>query len=174
MKTRILAIALSVILSAGAAMAQNSAPAPGSGGSFQPNTGGPGGPGGFGGPGPGMMGPGMMGPGWGGPWGGGWQASPPIVVNVTPFSPGWSNSGTTSVVGVGYDAQGIWRTIPMNVAYRYVGGQYNVTVLSAWNPWTDMWNRAINQPAYNTNYYLRGNTYDFYTVLSTGTYYFNL
>ncbi|MDE5924512.1 MAG: hypothetical protein K2G75_04235, partial [Muribaculaceae bacterium] len=77
MKTRILAIALSVILSAGAAMAQNSAPAPGSGGSFQPNTGGPGpgGPGGFGGPGPGMMGP-----GWGGPWGGGWQASPPIVV----------------------------------------------------------------------------------------------
>ncbi|MDE6330343.1 MAG: hypothetical protein K2L83_06490, partial [Muribaculaceae bacterium] len=70
--------------------------------------------------------------------------------------------------------QGIWRAIPMNVAYTYVGGQYNVTVLSAWNPWTDMWNRAINQPAYNTNYYLRGNTYDFYTVLSTGTYYFNL
>ncbi|MDE6330917.1 MAG: hypothetical protein K2L83_09455, partial [Muribaculaceae bacterium] len=115
MKTRILVIALSVILSAGVAMAQNSAPAPGSGGSFQPNIGGPG--------------PGMMDPGWGGPWGGGWQASPPIVVNITPYSPGWSNSGTTSVVGVGYDAQGIWRAIPMNVAYTYVGGQYNVTVL---------------------------------------------
>ena len=135
-----------------------SAPAPGSGGSFQPNIG----------PGPGPA----MGPAWGGPWGGGWSSSPSVIVNVNPVIP--QNSGVINVVGVGYDAQGIWRTIPMTVSYNYVGAQYNVTVLNAWNPWTDFWNRGIDQPAYNTSYLLRGTVYNFYTVLSTGTYYFNL
>ena len=37
-----------------------------------------------------------------------------------------------------------------------------------------MWDRNVDQPAYNTSYYLNGTTFDFYTVLSTGTYYFNL
>ena len=34
--------------------------------------------------------------------------------------------------------------------------------------------KVIDVNAYNTAYYLRGVVYDFYTVLSTGTYYFNL
>lgn len=185
MKSRIFTLAISLLFAIGASFAQSSAPAPGSGGGFSGGRPGGGGPGGFGGtsaPAPGSGGSfqpnngpgGPGGPGWGGPWGGGWQSSPQVIVNVNPFSPGWSNSGTTSVVGVGYDAQGIWRAIPMTVAYNYVGGQYNVTVLNAWNPWTDFWNKGINQPAYNTSYMLRGNMYDFYTVLSTGTYYFNL
>lgn len=182
MKSRILIFIIAILFGIGMASAQSSAPAPGTGGGFQ---------GGFGGssaPAPGSgaaftpnAGPGgpagpiaPTGPAWGGPWGGGWQSSPQIIVNVNPFTPGWSNSGTTNVVGVGYDAQGNWRTIPMTVSYNYVGGQYNVTVLNAWNPWIDAWNRGVNQPAYNTAYMLRGTMYDFYTVLSTGTYYFNL
>lgn len=179
MKSRILSLALSLVFAMTSAFAQSSAPAPGSGGGFQPGGNG-GGWGGSSAPAPGSggyyqpnYGPGP-GNGWGGPWGGGWQSSPGVVINVNPYSPGWSNTGTTNVVGVGYDAQGIWRSIPMTVAYNYVGGQYNVTVLNAWNPWTDFWNRGIDQPAYNTAYMLRGNMYDFYTVLSTGTYYFNL
>ena len=83
-------------------------------------------------------------------------------------------SGETNVIACGYDATGVWRTIPMRVAYVYNGVDYDVTVLAAYNPWTDMWNRGLNVAAYNTNYYLRGVYYDFYTVLSTGTFYFNL
>lgn len=111
------------------------------------------------------MGPGPGGPAWGSPWGG-----PNIVINA-PIS---VNQGTTTVIGCGYDSYGVWRTIPLRVAYTYNGIQYNVTVINAWNPWTDMWNRGVDAPAYNTSYYLRGNTYNFYTVLTTGTYYFNL
>ena len=122
------------------------------------------------GPGPGM---GMWNPGpppgsWGGPWGGPWYNSPTVVVNNYP------NQGVTNVVACGYDAQGVWRTIPLHVSYTYNGVQYDVTVLNAWNPWTDMWDRGVDVPAYNTSYYLNGTTFDFYTVLSTGTYYFNL
>lgn len=158
--------------------AQNSAPAPGSGGSFNPSA-----PNGIGwNPGPGASSapaPGAGGsfqpapPAWGGPWGGGWQSSPSVIVNV---NPGLINadSGVMSVVGVGYDAQGIWRTVPMRVAYSFNGAFYNVEVLSAWNPWTDMWNRGVDQQAYNTSYFLRGQTYNYYAPLSTGTYYFNL
>ncbi len=131
----------------------NSAPAPGAGGAFTPN-GGPGGPG-FG-PGPGA---------WGSPWG---NPGGPLS------GPNWTNAGRMTVIGCGYDAQGIWRTIPLRVAYQYNGVQYNVTVLNAWDPWTDMWNMGVDQPAYNTSYYLNGNTYNFYAPLSTGTYYFNL
>ncbi len=181
MKTRIITLAISLFFAVGSIFAQNSAPRPGAGGGGGPIGGGPGGFGGTSAPAPGSggaftpnNGPAAPAPGWGGPWGPGYNSSPSVIVNINPFSPGWSNSGTTSVVGVGYDAQGIWRTIPMTVAYNYVGGQYNVTVINAWNPWTDFWNRGIDQPAYNTSYYLRGNNYNFYTVLSTGTYYFNL
>lgn len=130
----------------------NSLPAPGSGGSFRPN-----GPmGGPAGPYPGA---------WGSPWG---YPGGPLS------GPDWTNSGTMTVIGCGYDAQGIWRTIPLRVAYQYNGVQYNVTVLNAWNPWTDMWNMGVDQPAYNTSYFINGNTYNFYAPLSTGTYYFNL
>lgn len=84
------------------------------------------------------------------------------------------NAGTAKVLACGYDAQGIWRTIPLLVQYHFDGAQYKALVLNAWNPWTDSWNHNVDQPAYNTSYFLRGNTYDFYTNLSTGTYYFNL
>lgn len=79
-----------------------------------------------------------------------------------------------TVMACGYDAQGVWRVIPLRVSYKYNGIQYNVNVLNAWDPWTDMWDDAVNVPAVNTSYYIRGNNYDFYVVLSTGTYYFNL
>ena len=102
------------------------------------------------------------------PWG--WSSSPTIVVN----NPSWTNQGTVNVIACGYDNRGIWRTIPMYVAYVYNGAQYDATVMSAWNPWTDMWDKGLDTPAYNTSYYIGGNTYDFYTVLTTGTYYFNL
>lgn len=140
--------------------AQNSLPAPGSGGSFNPAPigGGPGGPGPGGpgmGPGPGMgMG---LGPGWG--WGGGMAAV---------------NQGTVNVIATGYDNFGRLRNIPMNVAYTFSYGQYNVTVLAAYNPFTMMWNPNLDVPAYNTSYFLNGNTYNFYVPLSSGTYYFNL
>ncbi len=157
--------------------AQNSAPAPGSGGGFNPAPANGIGwnPGGSSAPAPGAGGSFQpappAGPAWGGPWGGGWQSSPSVVVNISPII---SNSGITNVVGVGYDAQGIWRTVPMRVSYSYNGAFYNVQVLSAWNPWTDMWNRGVDQPAYNTSYFLKGQTYNYYAPLSTGTYYFNL
>jgi len=64
--------------------------------------------------------------------------------------------------------------LPLVVSYRYNGVQYGVNVLNAWNPWTDSWDRGVDLPAYNTTYYLRNVEYDFYTVLPTGTFYFNL
>ncbi|MDE6717564.1 MAG: hypothetical protein K2J70_05145 [Muribaculaceae bacterium] len=146
----------------------NSAPAPGSGGSFRPNT--PVGPANGLGWNPGPGGPG---PGWSNGWGPGWNnwnSNPPVVVNVAPNP----NQGVEKVIACGYDAQGIWRVIPMVVSYVYNGVQYNVTVLNAYNPWTDAWNTGIDQPAYNTYFYLRGVYYNFYAPLSTGTFYFNL
>lgn len=98
----------------------------------------------------------------------------PLVVNAPLSSPNWQNAGTTNVVACGYDAQGVWRTIPLRVTYNYNGAQYNVTVDSAWNPWTDCWNYGIDVPAFNTQYFLNGTTFDFYVNLSTGTWYFNL
>lgn len=158
MKTlRIPLLIATIAIGAASALAQSSLPAPG------------GVAGSFGGPGPCMTPPPAYGPAWGSPWyndwGPGWGYAP-IVDNT--------NSGTTRVVGCGYDAQGVWRVIPMKVAYTYNGLQYNVTVLNAWNPWTDTWSYGVDQPAYNTSYYLRGQTYNFYAPLSTGTYYFNL
>lgn len=144
----------------------NSAPAPGSGGSFNPAP-----PNGIGwNPGPAIPG----GPGWGNPWGPGWSNTAPVIVNTPLSSPTWQNSGITNVVACGYDAQGIWRTLPLKVQYDYNGVQYDVMVLNAWNPWTDMWDIGVDDEAYNTNYFLNGTYFDFYVVLSTGTYYFNL
>lgn len=133
----------------------NSLPAPGAGGGYRPNPG----------PGPGVPPPAS----WGSPWNG-----PSFSVNVNVNSPNWTNSGTMTVMACGYDSSGIWRTIPLRVSYSWNGVQYNVVVLNAWNPWSDMWMRGINTQAYNTSYYTHGNTYNFYVPLSTGTYYFNL
>lgn len=165
--TNIFAIALTaMVLVIPSAIAQNSLPAPGSGGGFRPA------PGGFG-PGPGMMRP-TPPPPMRPVWGGGWNSTPSIVINANFGDPADSNSGYENVMACGYDAQGIWRVLPLYVNYVWNGAQYDVTVVNAWNPWTQMWSRGIDMPAYNTSYYLRGNNYDFYAPLSTGTYYFNL
>lgn len=159
------ALGAALVMGNGVISAQNSLPAPGSGGSFQPG----GGPGGFG-PGPGPIGPSN----WTSPWYQGWNQSPTVVVSPSVSIGNSLNQGITKVIACGYDARGIWRVLPMLVSYQYIGGQYSVNVLNAWNPWTDHWDRGIDQQAFNTVYYLRNNQYDFYTVLPFGTFYFNL
>lgn len=149
-----------------------SLPAPGSGGSFQPGNGG----GSLPAPGsggyyrPNNWGPSVPPPAsWGSPWYGNG-----LNVNINVGNPGWQNQGTMTVMACGYDSMGIWRAIPLRVAYNWNGVQYDVTVLNAWNPWSDVWNIGIDQQAYVTSYYTHGQTYDFYVPLSTGTWYFNL
>lgn len=154
--------------------AQNSLPAPGSGGSFQPAGGGGGGGGDGFGPGP-AWNPGPPTPAyWGSPWYTGYTNSPTIVVSPSVSTGNFTNQGTIKVIACGYDAQGVWRVLPMLVSYQYNGVQYDVNVLNAWNPWIDQWDKGIDVPAYNTNYILRNVTYDFYVVLPYGTFYFNL
>lgn len=163
---------LAILAGAAGLSAQNSLPAPGSGGSFQPNTGG-----GFG-PGP-VYGP-SWNPGpppptyWGSPWYTGWNSTPSIVVSPSVSTGNFVNQGITRVIANGYDAMGVWRVLPMVVSYQYDGAQYDVTVLNAWNPWTDQWDKGLDVQAFNTNYILRNVTYDYYAVLSFGTFYFNL
>lgn len=106
--------------------------------------------------------------GWG--WNDGWNGFPTVI----PVGVQIPAKGVMKVVACGFDAQGIWRNIPMVVAYRATGVQYKVVVISAWNPWSQMWDNDIYAPAYNTAYYMNGVTYAFYAPLSTGTYYFNL
>lgn len=162
----VMAIVMAMVC-AGGAFAQNSLPAPGSGGSFRPNNPSPGMPANGIGWNPGPMFPGN----WGSPWNNDWNNSPTIIVNQTPSIP---NQGITKVVACGYDAQGIWRVLPLTVSFQYNGVDYDVYVINAWNPWTDQWDRGVDTPAYNTSYYLRGQEYDFYCILPTGTFYFNL
>lgn len=104
--------------------------------------------------------------------------NPPLPNTTIVYAPqletGIANQGITKVVACGYDFEGIWRVIPLTVSYQYNGAQYDVNVLNAWNPWTDTWDRGVDQPAFNTYIFQRGIPYSFYTVLSTGTYYFNL
>ena len=78
------------------------------------------------------------------------------------------------MIANGYDAMGVWRVLPLVVSYQYNGVQYNVNVLNAWNPWTDQWDKGVDQQAFSTDYVLRNVTYDFYVPLSFGTFYFNL
>lgn len=111
---------------------------------------------------------------WGNPWNSPLWNNQGGMINPPGAGPDWQNRGVIPVVGCGYDMQGVWRTIPMKVRYVYNGVQYDVTVLNVWNPWTDMWDRGVDDPAYNTSYTLRGQNFSFYTVTSTGTYYFNL
>lgn len=145
--------------------AQNSLPAPGSGSATPPTGGGW----------SGGWSPVAPPPNWGSPWGFGWNGfygwNPNTSVVISPTYP---NSGKVNVVGVGYDDEGVWRTVPMSVQYNYSNSKYNVIVLTAWNPWTDKWDTKLNIPAVNTSYRLDGKKYRFYAVLSTGTYYFNL
>lgn len=177
LKRTIRAIAVAFMMSAAAfgLSAQNSLPAPGTGGGFHPNPG----------PAPGMgmgMGPGF-GPGWnpgppgppfGNPWYTGWNSSPSIVINQPITSGNVPNQGITKVIACGYDAQGVWRVLPLVVSFQYDGVQYEVNVLNAWNPWTNEWDNGVDVQAFNTDYILRNVTYDYYVVLSFGTFYFNL
>lgn len=102
-----------------------------------------------------------------------------------PWNPGWCpvneypgaedvNQGNITVIGCGFDAMGVWQTVPMKVTYNYNGIRYDVVVNSAWNPWSKFWERGVDVPAVNTDWTMRGVTYKFYVVLSTGTFYFNL
>lgn len=102
-------------------------------------------------------------PGWGAP---GFLANPPQGE--------WMNSGTLNVMATGYDSQGVMTQIPLFISYNYNGVNYNVMVLNAWNPYTQMWNSGIDVPANQTSYFLNGFSYNYYAVLPSGTFYFNL
>lgn len=102
-------------------------------------------------------------PGWGAP---GYLVNPPAGE--------WMNQGNLNVMATGYDSESVLVQIPLYVSYYFNGVQYDVTVLNSWNPYTQMWNTGVDTPAYNTNYYFNGFTYNFYVVLPSGTYYFNL
>ena len=102
------------------------------------------------------------------PWNQGWVSINQNVANKS------LNNGEITTIACGYDAMGVWRTLAMRVAYSSNGMLYKTIVLSAWNPWTDEWERNLNVPAVNTNIDIKGAAYKFYVVLSTGTYYFNL
>lgn len=168
-------VAAALLFGAIGMSAQNSLPAPGSGGSFNP---GGGGGGGFGGPGFGggpAFAPTPPPPTyWGSPWYDGWNDSPTVVISPSVSVGNFENQGTRKVIACGYDAEGIWRVLPLYVSYQYTGAQYHVNVLNAWNPYTDSWDKGIDEQAYNTDYRLKGVDYNFYTVLPFGTFYFNL
>lgn len=110
---------------------------------------------------------------WGSPWWNGWNQSPTVTVSPSVTIDNL-NSGRMKVIACGYDAQGVWRVLPLYVQYNYNGVNYNVTVLNAWDPWTDMWNNDVDVQAFITDYTLRGVNYNYYVVLSYGTFYFNL
>lgn len=168
---KISALLIAVVISSIPALAQNSLPAPGTGGSFSGggNSFPAPGSGGTFNPAPPMGGPG---PAWGSPGWNSWNG--PMCSGIPLSTPTWQDSGYETVLAVGYDVQGIWRTIPLRIQYSYNGVNYDVTVDSAYDPWSCMWNYNIDMPAYSTYYYLRGNYYNYYTNLSTGTFYFNL
>ena len=173
-------MALTALLLAGAtgALSQNSLPAPGSGGMNGMVGGVPGGPGPVIGISPGAGQPGNPGPpppsAWGSPWYNGWNPSPTIVPSPSVSVGNFENQGTLKVIANGYDAMGVWRVLPLLVSYQFNGVNYNVTVLNAWDPWTNQWNRGVDVQAFSTNYTLRNITYNYYVVLSFGTFYFNL
>ena len=102
-------------------------------------------------------------PGWG---------APGTLVN--PPSADWMNQGTMNVMATGYDSEGVLKQIPLTISYNYNGVNYNITVVNAWNPYTQSWNMGIDQPAFSTDYYFNGFTYNWYAPLSLGTFYFNL
>ena len=102
-------------------------------------------------------------PGWGY---GGCLSNPP--------SNEWMNEGNLNVMATGYDSESVLVQIPLYVSYSFNGVNYDVTVLNSWNPYTQMWNTGVDAPAFHTSYYFNGFTYNFYVVLPTGTYYFNL
>lgn len=110
---------------------------------------------------------------WGSPWWNGWNATPTPTAGPSVTIDGL-NSGKMNVVACGYDAEGVWRVLPLYIHYNFNGVNYDVTVINAWDPWTDMWNQGVDVQAFITDYTLRGINYNYYVVLSYGTFYFNL
>lgn len=163
-------LACAAIIISGSLVA-SAQPAPGIPGNSLPNPGAFSNPGFR--PGPSPMSPPQPPSAWGSPWWNGWNPSP-TVVNSPSVNIGNLNNGRMKVIACGYDAMGVWRVLPLYVSYRYNGINYNVNVINAWDPWTDMWNRGVDVQAFSTNYVLKGVTYDYYVVLSFGTFYFNL
>lgn len=101
-------------------------------------------------------------PGWGAA---GFLANPPM---------GNINQGTINVMATGYDNESVLVQIPLVVSYSFNGVYYDVKVLNSWNPLTQTWNIGVDAAAYQTSYYFNGFNYNYYAVLPTGTYYFNL
>lgn len=101
----------------------------------------------------------------------GWGA-PGYLVN--PPSGDWMNQGTLNVMATGYDTESVLVQIPLVVSYTFNGALYDVTVLNAWSPLTQTWNIGVDVPANSTSYYFNGFTYNYYAVLPSGTFYFNL
>ena len=93
---------------------------------------------------------------------------------ANPPANGWMNQGNLNVMATGYDSESVLVQIPLYVSYSFNGAQYDVTVLNSWNPYTQMWNDGVDTPAFNTSYYFNGFNYNYYVVLPSGTYYFNL
>ncbi|MCH5227854.1 MAG: hypothetical protein J1F16_08605 [Muribaculaceae bacterium] len=123
-------------------------------------------------PPPGPSQPGMQSPpppappapsGWANP---GYLATPPTA--------DWMNQGTVNVMATGYDTESVLVQIPLVVAYSYNGAFYDVTVLNAWSPLTQTWNIGVDTAAQSTSYYFNGFNYNYYVMLPSGTYYFNL
>ena len=77
-------------------------------------------------------------------------------------------------MATGYDTESVLVQIPLVVSYSFNGVNYDVTVLNAWNPLTQTWNMGVDQQGFQTSYYFNGFNYNYYTNLSTGTFYFNL
>ena len=97
----------------------------------------------------------------------------PGYLSVPP-SGDWMNEGTLNVMATGYDTESVLVQIPLVVSYSYNGAFYDVTVLNSWNPYTQSWNIGVDVQANSTSYYFNGFNYNYYAVLPTGTYYFNL
>lgn len=91
-----------------------------------------------------------------------------------PPSSDWMNQGNLNVMATGYDTESVLVQIPLYITYSFNGVQYDITVLNAWNPYTQSWTVGIDTPAYQTSYYFNGFTYNWYVNLPTGTFYFNL
>lgn len=91
-----------------------------------------------------------------------------------PPSADWMNQGYLNVMATGYDSESVLVQIPLYVSYSFNGANYDVTVLNSWNPYTQTWNIGVDTPAYKTYYFFNGFNYNYYAVLPSGTYYFNL
>lgn len=159
-----LAIAITVMVAGTGLTSAQMPPPPGDQDTFGPP---PTTPGMFGAPSPGPETPPPPAPapppGWGAP---GMLMNPPTA--------DWMNQGTMNVMSTGYDSEGVMKQIPLFISYTFNGVNYNITVLNAWNPYTENWNIGVDIPAYSTSYYINGFTYNYYAVLPIGTFYFNL